>query len=58
VPAVEVPEDQRMPTILSIILVVDSGLIRSQVGYGELGAYEAGLRRTVEWERVYTESQP
>jgi len=50
-PAAELPEDQRMPYDFAHHLVVDSALIRSQLGYGEVVPYEDGLRRTVEWER-------
>jgi len=51
VPPEELPEDQRMAHDFAHHLVVDSGRIRSELGYREVVAYEEGLRRTAEWER-------
>jgi nucleoside-diphosphate-sugar epimerase len=51
VPAAELPEDQRTEHDYAHHLVVDSALIRGDLGYREVVAYEEGLRRTVEWER-------
>jgi len=51
VPAAELPEDQRTGHDYAHHLVVDSALIRGDLGYREVVAYEEGLRRTVEWER-------
>ena len=51
VPAAELPQDQRMPHDFAHHLVVDSSLIRSELGYREVVPYEEGLRRTAAWER-------
>jgi len=52
VPAIELPEPDRMPQDFSHHLVYDTTRIRAELGYRELVPYDQGLARTLEWERA------
>jgi nucleoside-diphosphate-sugar epimerase len=47
----ELPETDRKPYDWRYHLALDTGRIRTELGFGERFGIEAGLRATVEWER-------
>ncbi|MBZ5625648.1 MAG: NAD-dependent epimerase/dehydratase family protein [Acidobacteriia bacterium] len=51
VPAAEVPDDQRRPLDYRHHLAMDTGRIRTELGYAEVVPREEGIARTIAWER-------
>jgi nucleoside-diphosphate-sugar epimerase len=47
----EIPEDERMPYDWAHHVEIDTGRIRSELGYREVVAREEGIARTIAWER-------